>query len=147
MMKQTPSDTRISYWESPAYVINRALQEKGYQIANCAGIKVDEPSHDHIGILEPRAPVSRNFLGIKWHERQRALYLGTLWLTNPAIGASEEQWVLEVYGRDNVPKLTELVRELSEPFHVKVEVKLEKESPKLERYFVSDKVNAAVRIP
>lgn len=131
-------DERISYHESPTYEIARKLKDKGYQIADFAGIRVSEPQHDVLGILEPRDPIEKSFLGFKRNKKQRALYIGTLWINNQERGAkSDENWVLEAYGRNNVPKLTELVRELSESKGVSVQVRLEREQSRVEMY-VSD---------
>jgi len=128
-------DERISYHESPTYAIARTLKDKGYQIADSTGMRVSEPSHDVLGILEPRNPIEKSFLGFKWNKKQRALYEGTLWINNQARGAKpDENWVLEVYGRNNVPKLTELVRELSEPKGVSVQVRLDSEQARVETY-------------
>ncbi len=128
-------DERISYHESPAYDVARALRDRGYEIASGTGLRRSEPSHNVVGILKPRDPVQKSFLGPKWDSKQRALYLGTLWLDNRAKGAKhDENWVLEVYGRDNVPELTELVKGLSEPKKVSVQVRLDSEQPRVETY-------------
>ena len=149
-MEQKLED-RISYDESPTFAIARILRAKGYLIANPFsqifgvapyGRRVSEPPHDGLGILEPRNPIQRSFLGLKWNKAQRALYIGTLWVDNDeddeAIGAKHnENWVLEVYGRENVSKLTELIKELPKPENVSVQVRLTRETPLVE-YISSD---------
>jgi len=125
---------KVSYHESLIYAIAKTLKDKGYQIADCGGMEVSEPQHDVLGILKPRDSVEKSFLGFKWYRKQRALYLGNLWIDNQARGASPQNWVLEVYGRDNIPKLTELARELSEPTEASVQVILDSEQERLERY-------------
>lgn len=129
-------DERVSYHESPAYTVARKLRDKGYEIASCIGLKRTEPDHNVVGILKPRDHIQKSFLGLKWDSKQRALHLGTLWLDNRAKGAKyHKNWVLEVYGRDNVPELTELVKELSETSGARVQIRLGSEQPRVETYF------------
>jgi hypothetical protein len=129
-------DERIRYYESPTYAIAKTIKDKGYQIADSTGMRVSEPPNHVLGILEPKEPIEKSFLGFKWKRKQRALHIGTLWLANDARGAKpDENWVLEVYGRNNVPKLTELVREFSEPKKVSVQVRLHSEQPRVETYW------------
>ena len=42
---------------------------------------------------------------------------------------------MEIYGRKNIPKLTELVKELAESKKVSVQVILDSEQPREESYF------------
>jgi len=129
-------EERISYYESPTYAIAETLREKGYQIADTEGVRVlelDELSHYYLGILEPQEPIELRLLGLNFPKKQKALYLGTLWVDNQSRGAiPDKNWVLDVYGRDNVPKLMELVKELSEPNNVCVQVGLVSEQPREE---------------
>ena len=129
-------DEKISYYESPTYAVAKALREKGYEIANHRGVKiVGEPLHDVLGILEPRDPIVKNFFGLRWLSKQRALYLGTLWVDNNAYGAKpDERWVLEVYGRSSVQKLTELMREIPKPREVSILIRLKSERGREEVY-------------
>jgi hypothetical protein len=128
-------DKKVNYHESPAYAVARTLRNRGYEIASCTGLRQTEPNHNVVGILKPRDSVRKSFLGLKWDSKQRALYLGTLWLNNQTKGTKhDENWVLEVYGRDNVPELTELVKELSEPSGAHVQVRLDSEQPRVEAY-------------
>ena len=135
MQERATLDKKVSYYESPTYAIARTLREKGYEIADGRGRRQTEPKHSVVGILKPRDPIQKSFLGIKWNKGQKALYLGTLWLNSQLMGArSDENWVLEVYGRENVPELTKLVEELSEPSSTRVQVTLGREQPKVETY-------------
>ena len=127
-------DGRISYHESPTSGIARTLRGKGYHIANHAGVRVSEPLQDVLGILEPKEPIKKSFLRSILNMEKRDLYIGTLFVDKESIGARpDENWILEVYGRDNVPKLTELVREHSEPRNVSVQVRLISDQPRVER--------------
>jgi len=137
-------DTLIEYHESPTYEIADTLLSIGYQIANCCGMKISKPAHDVLGILEPRSPIKKKFLCFRGEEKQRALYIGTLWLDNNAREAKPDRnWVLEVYGRDNIPKLIQLVKKLSEPRKVNVQIRLESEEPEEESY-ASDAATAFI---
>jgi len=127
--------SRIDYFESPAFDIARTLRERGYEIASSLGIRQTEPNLNVIGILKPRAPVQKSLLGFKWTKERRALYIGKLWLNSRIIGARYgENWVLDVFGRDNVSELTEIVREFSEPRGVDVKIRLSSEGPLVEGY-------------
>ena len=136
MQEKKALDERIDYNEHPVYEIATTLREKGYQIANCIGIRQAEPEPKHsVGILKPRRDIQKSFLGIRWNKRQRALYLGTLWLDNKAKGAkNNENWILEVYGRENIKELSELVKELSEPRNVNFKVILDMDQSREESY-------------
>ena len=126
----------VNYRESLAYAVAKTLRDRGYGIAGCSGIRQTEPNHDFVGILKQRSPIKRSLLGLHLKRKQAALHIGTLWLDNESRGAKpDENWVLEVYGRDNVTKLTELIKEFSESSHVKVQVRLDSENPKVETYF------------
>lgn len=125
-------DERVSYHESPAYAVAERLLEKGYKISYANGKITNHPSNDCVGIFKQRAPI-RGFLGFT--REQRALYIGRIWFENEKRNAiSDKNWVLEAYSRKHIPELTELVKELSEPYKVKVEIKLESEYPDEEIY-------------
>ncbi len=127
-------DDRVTYHENTV-AVTKTLRDRGYDIANSAGLRQSEPDKGAVGILKPREPIQKSFLGFKWNNQQRALYIGTLWLENQARGAKlDENWVLEVYGRDYVPELTELAKELSEPHQTQVQIRLDTEKPRVETY-------------
>ena len=127
-------DDKITYQEY-ATDVAKILREKGYDIADPICIRKEEPDKDVVGILKPRNPIQKSFLGIKWNKKQRALYIGTLWLENQPRGARfDENWVLEVYGRDQIPELTEVVGELSRKYQINVQTRLVAEEPCVEKY-------------
>jgi len=127
-------DDRLTYHEN-SVAVAKTLKDRGYDIASSTGLRQSEPDRDVVGILKPREPVQKSFLGVRWNSQQRALYIGTLWLENQARGAKlNENWVLEVYGRAYVPELTELVKELSEPHQAQVQIRLNAEKPRVETY-------------
>jgi hypothetical protein len=123
-------DNRITYYESPVYIITKTLKAKGYLIADSTGLRTHEPSHDVLGILEPKPP--KKCFGV-FNKKQRALYIGKLWLNNHVRYADEHsRWVLEVYGRNNVSKLGDIFREIVESKKINVQVTLNSEYVKQE---------------
>ena len=62
-----------------------------------------------------------------------------MYLNNVDIGALvDNKWILSVYGRDNVQKLTNIVKKFVKS-NVKLEVRLESEEPKIELSCSDDK--------
>ncbi len=133
-------DERISYWENPAYGISRVVAEvirnEGYNIANCSGFRIENPSYDVIGVLEPRESIERKFWKIKCMEEQRGLFIGRVWMDNDVRKARpDDNFVLEVYGRENVPKMSKLAENLVKKIEgVKIKIVLEDENVRYEEY-------------
>lgn len=126
MTKEKSRVTFHDYSEDPVKIAAEKFQKKGYVIANCAGIR--EPNNyklirdGSVGILDPRNRV-----------RGRTAHIGTLWFEDGKRGAiKDKNWVLEVYGRQYVSQLTELVEEISEPSGLSVQVKLREEEARPE---------------
>ena len=138
-MTNISTDDRIKFYDynqRTSYVLAKSLRQIGYEIADPLGMRLSDPRYDVIGILKPREPLQKSFLKIKYKEDQRALFIGTLWLNNLSRGVTEnKKWILEVYGRDNVRELTDLVREFSEPCGVEVDVNLTQEHSALEKFY------------
>jgi hypothetical protein len=117
-------DERVSYHESPAYAVAEKLLRKGYKISYANGTITNHPSNDCVGIFKRRDPDP-----IEGFE-QRAMFIGAIWFENEKRNAiPDKNWVLEAYSRKHIPELTKLVTELSEPYKVKVEIRLESEYP------------------
>ena len=135
---QNTLDERVSYFGNPLYPIAEVLKQRGYLIASNTdfGIRGDKLDYGSLGILEPRAPIKKNFLGFRWNKKQRALFVGVLNAGDISEGRLKiyPKWFLEVYGRNNLQKLIELAREFPNPSNVKIEVRLGKEEPKEESY-------------
>lgn len=124
------SQTKVTYQETPAYAIARILNEKGYQIADSLGMKIEEPEHSVLGILEPRE-TTKGFLGIK--TRQRALFPGVLYLDENHGLKDNKQWVMKIYGRENIPKMKKLAEEISAQYdNVGIKIILDSENPRFE---------------
>ena len=129
-------DKILSLCEDPVLSIAKELREEGYEIAGCMGVRQKTPPCNLIGILKEREPIQKDFYGIlKWNKNQRALHLGTILLNCKKEKAEEgEKWVLEVYGREYLLELTEVVKRLSLPYKAKIQVKLCSDFPREENY-------------
>lgn len=131
----------IESFYGPAYSLAVKLRENGYEIAGHMGIKINKkkkPNRNFLGILEDRKPLQKNFLGVrylKYNLPQRAYLLATLWFNDEKRKADENKlWILEVRRKEYLNKLTKLVNALSEPYNVKVKVKLKSDGLVEEKY-------------
>ncbi|MBI2542736.1 MAG: hypothetical protein HYW24_00935 [Candidatus Aenigmarchaeota archaeon] len=116
---------RITYHEIATFNVAKILKEKGYQLADSDGVRVKEPNRDYIGILEPKRFLGLELSGII----MPASYIGTL-LLNGQGATFDGKWILDVYGRNNVPKMTELMKELAQSHNVQVAITLASEKSK-----------------
>ena len=144
----------VTFHESRSYLVQQRVQEIadkikdcGYELANISGSKLGEKKlYEYgvcvIGILEPRPGTDtkkqKYFLGLLEKEIQvpkKSHWLGALWIEH---FNQEEQikydkrWVLDVYGRENIPKLMEFAKKISEPYNVSVDMHIKSEEVKLE---------------
>ena len=125
----------ITKSDSPVYGVIELLSERGYETTNRHGQRVPEPDHCAVGILKPRQ-FQIGFGRFKFGIRQRGLYLGILWLDDESRGARpDKEWVLDVYGRENIPESQRLAEELRRPYDVKIQVRLDGENPRDEYVF------------
>jgi len=67
----------------------------------------------------------------------RRIFLGTIWLSNKACDADEQNWVFEAHGRKHIELVRNLANELASTFDVKITLQLVSEQPVTE-YYVSD---------
>lgn len=131
-------DEKVIYKEHPIYVAARKIRAQGYATGTNYGRIEDKVGRDSagnfvLGIIEPKQPEAKGLLGkLGIKTEQRGNRLGTLWFDDGEGAKHDEKWVLEVYGRENLPILTEIVKELSNLYNVKVEINLVSEKPKIE---------------
>ncbi len=113
------------------------LATKGFVIASCCGCAEEISDTSSIGLLvdNPNRPVGGRFLG--FGGKRRRDFVGVLWLSNEVRRANHKNWVLEVYGRENVARLQKIAEELARDFEVDVHVRLEREKVSSE-YFPGD---------
>jgi hypothetical protein len=58
-----------------------------------------------------------------------------LWLSRPNIGANRKNWVLHVYGRNNMAEFSTQAEALARQYDVDIHVRLEGEDPVLREHF------------
>jgi hypothetical protein len=111
-----------------------ALATKGFVIASLSGVVASISETTTVGLLvdNPNRPVEGKFLG--FGGRRRRDFVGVLWLSNEARRANHKNWVLEVYGRENVARFQKLAEELARDFEVDIHVRLEREEVDTERF-------------
>jgi len=134
-LEEISLDRKVVSFENPAYGVAQKVREEGYEIAGHMGIKQKRPTHNMVGILKEREPFKKKMYGIKWKFNPRAFHLGTIWINHYERGAKEDKkWIMEVYGKKYLPKLTELAEKLSSDYNVEVEVKLAGNFPRRQTY-------------
>jgi hypothetical protein len=106
--------------------ITQRIRKGGYELAQ-------ELSQDLIGILEPRGKIG-------------SLYIGRLWLRFPPLGAGKEKLVMEVFGRENLEKLTQLARELTKEKEIRIELILAGKKSRVKGSFRSSKLYPLLRL-
>jgi len=124
----------VSYTESPIFRLAKEISEKGYKTASCTGLsqRLFHAKDLSIGLLKPRPP-KRGFLGRL--KRQRANFLGVIWLDNLIRDAKpNKRWVFEVYGRTHLEEAKKLAEDLASKFKVGIQIQLEAETEKEETY-------------
>lgn len=70
-------------------------------------------------------------------EARRRPFVGVIWFNNYARGASNKDWVFEVYGKEYFEPFQALAKKLWSTFYVGVETRLVKDQPEAE-VFLSD---------
>jgi hypothetical protein len=109
----------VGYAESLVVGIAKVLKEKGYQITDSFGKKIDEPRGDIIGILKILPPV-KGFFGKR---EQAPIFLGKI-STKDFYTGSTSKWIFEVYGKENLAEAEEIKKSLMLKYE-KVEIRIE----------------------
>ncbi|MBI2578648.1 MAG: hypothetical protein HYW26_02980 [Candidatus Aenigmarchaeota archaeon] len=109
-------------------VARRALEtdirSAGYQITDWGYAE-----SGRIGILKPREP-TRGFLGLP--RRQKPLYVGTLCPEGQSWPLYDSGCLLEVHGKDELPKMAALADKITQSHGIQVGVKLLSDNPQPE---------------
>ncbi len=130
----------VDYQESPSIKVGRFLLSKGFDLASCTGVASNSLVETYaLGILRknPDAkPRSYRFGLIKREPRWG--FLGTVWFSNSARGASEQNWVFEAYGRKHVELVRQLAEEMALIFNAKIALRLVSDQPYVETYLSDD---------
>ncbi len=121
--KQILEESKVDYYESPIYGLVAKLREQGFQVADTYGDiinKVSEPTPSGLQILKKREGPSRKLLWFTIDE-PLPLKLGEIHVDNWYKEADpKNQWLLNVYGRDNIKSLTRLVSEVVKEYNSRV---------------------------
>ena len=73
--------------------------------------------------------------------RKRERCIASIWIKDSTcsperrVGAKGGNWVVEVFGREHIDRITELSEKMASEFGVKVHVRLEREESKPARYY------------
>ena len=126
----------VDYQESLSIKVGRFLLSKGFDLASSTGLAsnllVETCS---LGILrkDPEAKPRKYLFGLITRKPRRG-FLGTVWFSNSARGASEQHWVFETYGRKHVELVRQLAEEMVLTFNVGIALCLVREQPAFESY-------------
>ncbi|PIR86507.1 hypothetical protein COU13_00515 [Candidatus Kaiserbacteria bacterium CG10_big_fil_rev_8_21_14_0_10_43_70] len=126
----------VDYQESLSIKVGRFLLSKGYDLASCTGLASNSlVETDSLGILrkDPEARPREYLFGLITRDPRR-MFLGTVWLSNGSLGATEQNWVFEAYGRKHVELARQLAEEMASTFNVKIALRLVRDQPDVETY-------------
>lgn len=126
----------VDYQEATSIKVGRMLLSKGFAIASCTGVAESTlRASESLGVLtkSPATEPKRYLFGlIKAKSRRR--FLGVIWFRNDVRGATDADWVFEVYGREHVSQTKQLADELAKTFNVKISLRLVREEPDTETF-------------
>ena len=126
----------VDYQEALSILVGKAILAKGFDLASCSGMALNQLNSDSsLGILhkDPEAKPLKYLFGLIIRQPRRA-FLGTIWFSNEARGATEQNWILEAYGRKYIELVRNLADELASTFQVKITLRLVREQPDTETY-------------
>ncbi len=126
----------VDFQEALSIKVGRFLLSKGLDLASSTGIELDSlDESDSLGILHknPDSKPIKYLFGLFRREPRRE-FLGTIWFSNSARGATEEDWVLDMYGREHVDIVMKLAEEMASLFNVKIAIHLVSEQPDFETF-------------
>lgn len=127
---------KVEFVESLSIKVGRFLLAKGFGLASCAGFALDSlDKTDSLGILfkDPETKPRKYLFGL-FKRNPRRMFLGTVWFSNSACSAGEQNWVFETYGRRYVELVRQLAKEMASAFNVKISLRLTREQPNVENF-------------
>ncbi len=126
----------VEYQEPLSIKVGRFLLSKGFDLADSTGMAARSPvQSDSLGILRKDAEAKpRTYLFGLIKRKPRRMFLGTVWFSNSPRGATEQNWVFEVYGRKRVELVRQLAEEMASTFNAKIDLRLVRERPDVETY-------------
>ncbi|GEM_PF-5758678 len=122
--------SNVIYYESPDLKVSNFIKSKGYIIADAHGVPVNKPDDEGIGILELTG-YHRALPLFFVKKRNKALNIGTLFFREKGAIINKE-WILEVYGSDNIQKMRILAEQIQSECNIHINVKSEQEEVRYE---------------
>lgn len=130
-------DLLVDYQKAVSIRVGNFLLSKGFDLASSTGVYQNKLGQSQsLGILRKdpeRKTKTRLFSFLKKRDPRR-IFHGIIWFKNNNLGASEDNWIFEFYGRRHVALMQQLADEMASTFEVKVTLRLVKESPETEAY-------------
>ncbi len=128
------ADNKVSFAETLTIKVGRFLRKQYPNIAfaDILGRGREElTKNNSIGLLDDQSAPQLGWWQ-RLREKPRRRFMGVLWFSNEPRGASHNNWVLEVYGDQNVAFLTGVAERLAEQFGASVHLKLISEDVRYE---------------
>lgn len=130
------TNTKVSFTETLAIKVGRFLKKEypNIDFADTNGLSIPQLTESRaIGFLAAGSAPQLNRWQ-KFFRDSRRQFMGVLWFSNKARGATHNKWTLEVYGDQNVELMTEVAEKLSNKFDTSVHLKLISEEPRHEAF-------------
>ena len=112
------------------------LAKKGFIPADSDGFALKGPlASTSLGLLLQPAITQKRSWWRFFTPTSSRLWVASIWWGNGfSVRANSTNWVVRVFGREYLPKITKLAREIEDTFHVQVKVELASEYPQSERF-------------
>lgn len=137
----------VDFHERLDYRLFRYLEDHGFSVSNRIGIAIENyrEGHGSIGVLSKefidethssRRSWFRNFLHkiTTFSKKKRRIFIGVIWFDNASRNATADNWVFELYGRENLSVVEKLVSNLIGDFNVWITIQILKDELVLEEF-------------
>ena len=126
----------VDYQESPSIKAGRFLLSRGFDPASRTGLAEESLVESRsLGILRknPEAKPRKYLFGLITGKPRR-WFLGKIWFNEDKLGATEQNWVIEVYGREHIEMIQKLADDMASTFNIKIAIRLVRDLPHAETY-------------
>lgn len=130
----------VNFAEALSIRVGRFLREEYPNIAfadNCGKSITELTNEVSIGLLDAYSAPQLSWWQKIFVYRTRRRFMGVLWFSNEKRCATNKNWIIELYGDQDVKFLTEIAQRLSVEFEANIHLKLITEKPR-EETFLSD---------
>jgi hypothetical protein len=117
-----------------SYGICYDLLKAGYVLASVSGIRFNDQRPDELDSVGILRNLPRKYIFGWIPLPQKREWIGSIYFSEKGRGANNTNWVIEVFGRDNLPIFREIADALLEKFHVDIHVRLEHTDALAEQY-------------